>query len=75
MSASDLYLFDIQDGIGLITFNRPDKLNPVDWDLGEQLCELFRELRERDEVRAIVLTGKGRAFSAGGDAELSLIHI
>jgi len=69
MSASDLYLFDVEDGIGVITFNRPDKLNPVDWDLGEQLCELFRELRERDEVRAIVLTGKGRAFSAGGDAE------
>jgi len=66
---SELYLFDVQDGVGILTFNRPDKLNPIDWDLGEQLCSLFRELRERDDVRAIVMTGAGRAFSAGGDAE------
>ena len=49
MADSDLYILDAQDGVGVITFNRPDKLNPVDWDLGEQLCALFRELRENTD--------------------------
>ena len=69
MAESKDLLFEIEDNVGIMTLNRPDKLNPIDWDLGQQLCDLFQELRENDEVRAIILTGAGRAFSAGGDAE------
>ncbi|MFP6660512.1 MAG: enoyl-CoA hydratase/isomerase family protein [Myxococcota bacterium] len=69
MSTSEDLLFEVEENVGVITLNRPEKLNPIDWELGEALCNLFRELRERDEVRAIILTGAGRAFSAGGDAE------
>ena len=60
---------EIDGGVGVVTLDRPEKLNPIDWDLGQALGRLFYEWRENDEVRAIVLTGAGRAFSAGGDAE------
>jgi enoyl-CoA hydratase len=42
-------------------------LNAVDHDLHEELTALFRVLKREDEARAIVLTGRGKAFSAGGD--------
>ncbi len=53
--------------LGLISLNRPEKLNPLDWDTIVQLYDLLLEFSERDEIRLISLTGKGRAFSAGGD--------
>ncbi|MEB2345760.1 MAG: enoyl-CoA hydratase-related protein [Deltaproteobacteria bacterium] len=62
-------LFAVEDGIGVITLNRPERLNAVTWDLAAELVELLRELRTRDEVRVIVLTGAGRGFCSGGDAE------
>ncbi len=56
------------DKVALITLNRPDKLNPMSYELA---CELDQELTqiEHDEnLRAVVITGAGdRAFSAGGD--------
>jgi enoyl-CoA hydratase/carnithine racemase len=69
MSQKDHYLFEVVDNVGVVTFNRPDRLNAVNWELATDLVELFRGLRHRDEVRAIVLTGSGRAFCSGGDAE------
>lgn len=69
MAEKDHYLFEVRDGVGIVTFNRPDKLNAVNWDLATDLVQLFRDLRFRDEVRVIVLTGAGRAFCSGGDAE------
>jgi 2-(1,2-epoxy-1,2-dihydrophenyl)acetyl-CoA isomerase len=69
MGSQDHYLFEVKDGVGVVTLNRPDRLNPINWDLASDLVELFRELRHRDEVRVILLTGAGRAFCSGGDAE------
>ena len=65
----DLILFRIEDNVGIITLNRPDKLNAVSWELGEALSKKLYELRFDDEVRVIVLTGAGRAFCAGGDVD------
>ena len=51
-----------------LTIDNPrNKLNTVDAEMHGELARLFRELRREDEARAIVLTGSGRAFSAGGD--------
>ena len=68
MSEEEHVLFEIDDGVGVVTLNRPDRMNAVHWDMAEQLVNLFREMRQNDDVRTIVLTGAGsRAFCAGGD--------
>jgi 2-(1,2-epoxy-1,2-dihydrophenyl)acetyl-CoA isomerase len=67
--AEDHVLLEVDEGVGIVTLNRPDRLNAIHWDLGQDLVNLFTELRQRDEVRVIVLTGAGRAFCSGGDAE------
>lgn len=69
MAADQHVLFEIDEGVGIVTMNRPERLNAVNWDMATRLVELFRELRHKDEVRTIVLTGAGRGFCAGGDAE------
>lgn len=53
--------------LGLVTMNRPDTMNPIDWDSGRELGRIFTELAADDEVRVVAVTGSGRAFSAGGD--------
>jgi enoyl-CoA hydratase len=51
-----------------VTIDNPrNQLNTVDAEMHSELARLFRELRREDEARAIILTGSGRAFSAGGD--------
>jgi enoyl-CoA hydratase len=51
-----------------VTIDNPrNELNTVDAEMHGELARLFRELRREDEARVIVLTGSGRAFSAGGD--------
>jgi 2-(1,2-epoxy-1,2-dihydrophenyl)acetyl-CoA isomerase len=69
MAAEKHFLFEVDEGVGVVTLNRPDRLNAITWDLAVDLVALFRELRHRDEVRVLVLTGAGRAFCSGGDAE------
>ncbi|MBV6417634.1 MAG: 1,2-epoxyphenylacetyl-CoA isomerase [Steroidobacteraceae bacterium] len=61
--------YAVEDNVGVITLNRPDKLNAISWQLAEELSGLLYRLRFDDSVRAIVLTGAGRAFCAGGDVE------
>ena len=68
-SKDDLILFRIEDNVGIITLNRPDKLNAISWELAEALAAQLRALRDNDEVRSILLHGAGRAFCAGGDVE------
>jgi len=68
-TTGDFVLLRIEDGVGVLTLNRPDKLNAVSWERAEELARTFVELRENDEVRVIVMTGAGRAFCAGGDVD------
>ena len=65
----EMLLFRIEEGVGIITLNRPEKLNAISWDLAEELSRLLYLLREDDSVRVILLHGAGRAFCAGGDVE------
>jgi len=64
----DHILVDKEDGVAIITLNRPEVLNAMNRKLGTELHEAVLELNNDDEVGCIVLTGSGqRAFSAGGD--------
>ena len=54
-------------GIGLITFNQPDRLNGMTQGLKRDLVEILTEAQMDDAVRVIVITGFGKAFSAGDD--------
>src|SRR6266571_579854 len=60
-------LVDIEDGVGIITLNRPDKLNAMNRRLVSELHDAVQRFDADDAVGCIVLTGAGRAFSAGGD--------
>jgi enoyl-CoA hydratase/carnithine racemase len=53
--------------VALLTIDRPDKLNAMDEEFFAELTAVMRALGHDDGVRAAVLTGEGRAFSAGGD--------
>jgi enoyl-CoA hydratase/carnithine racemase len=57
----------VSDGIGMLVLNRPDKLNAVDDVMHSELSTVFAAANDDARVRAVVLTGAGRAFSAGGD--------
>ena len=62
-------LVEVADGVAVLTLNRPGALNALNRALRTQLVASFVELDARDDVRAIVLTGTGRAFCAGLDVK------
>ncbi len=64
---SDELLFKIENAIATITLNRPEKLNAFTTDMLLQWGDALLEAQSNTQVRAIVLTGAGRAFCAGGD--------
>jgi enoyl-CoA hydratase/carnithine racemase len=59
-----------EHGILLITLNRPDKLNATNSRLHWELTQIWRVVDEDPNTRVAVITGAGRAFSAGGDLEM-----
>jgi enoyl-CoA hydratase/carnithine racemase len=67
-------LVDDTDGVRLITFNRPEKLNAFDNALYNAAAAALDGASERDDIKCVVFTGAGRAFSAGQDlAEMATI--
>lgn len=64
---NDDFLYDVNEGVATITFNRPDVLNALTFDIYAQYRDLMEELRYDDAVKVVVLTGAGRAFCSGGD--------
>src|SRR5437764_7799356 len=55
--------------VATVTLNRPDSLNAVNPVMHRELCTVWLDLAVDDEVNAIILTGAGRAFCAGGDVK------
>ena len=65
----ETFRFDLEDGVGLVTLDRPDRLNALTFAIYAELRDFLAHLDTRRDVRAVVITGSGRAFCSGGDVE------
>ncbi len=61
------FLYEIENSIATLTLNRPEVLNALTLEIYAQLRDLFETLRYDERVKAIIITGAGRAFCSGGD--------
>jgi enoyl-CoA hydratase/carnithine racemase len=68
MNNPSSFLYEQSDaGVATITLNRPERLNALTFAVYRELTDTFAALRTEDQVRAVVITGAGRAFCSGGD--------
>ncbi len=61
------FRFAVADGVATLTFDRPQRLNALTFQVYADLRDLLTELPQHDDVRVLVITGTGRGFSSGGD--------
>ncbi len=66
---NDAVLLKKEDGVAVVTLNRPDKLNSVTAEIRAGLREKLDDACKDDDVKVIVLTGAGRGFCAGADMD------
>ena len=59
--------YEVNNSVAVITLNRPEALNALTLEIYAQLRDLFADLRDDEAVKAVILTGTGRAFCSGGD--------
>ena len=62
-------LMSVREGVATVTLNRPEVLNALDLPAGEALVRAIESCRDDDAVRAVIVTGAGRGFCAGGDVK------
>ena len=60
-------IWDVEDGVGRITLNRPETLNAWNTQFGLDLREVVTKEAQDDSIRAVLITGAGRGFSSGAD--------
>ncbi len=65
----DDVLYEKRENFAVITLNRPVVLNAINWSISRRLWWALGEAAKDDDVKAVILTGAGRAFSAGGDIQ------
>jgi enoyl-CoA hydratase/carnithine racemase len=61
--------FEIHDGVGLITLNRPERMNAWTYQMSDELTSVIEQCNDDPEVGAMVMTGAGRGFCAGADIQ------
>lgn len=61
------FVWDLEDGVGSVKLNRPERKNPLTFDSYAELRDLFRELSSNSTVKAVIISGAGENFSSGGD--------
>ena len=65
--AKEDVLYTKEDGIAVVTLNRPEKLNTTTPEMNRRLIEIIEDIKRDEDVRVVILTGAGRAFCAGTD--------
>ena len=60
-------LFERNEGVGMVTLNRPDQLNAFTPQMLQELMDVFKGMERDPDVRAILITGAGKAFCGGED--------
>jgi len=64
---SELALREDRDGVAIVTLNRPDKLNAINREMQHVIWKAVDDLRERNDLRVLLIRAKGRFFTAGAD--------
>jgi 2-(1,2-epoxy-1,2-dihydrophenyl)acetyl-CoA isomerase len=59
----------VEGAIAKVVLNRPEKLNALNVEMRERLCDYFVRLRFDDSVRVVIVTGAGRGFCSGADVD------
>jgi len=72
MSDFNTVKYELDEAVAIITINRPDSMNAFDEELRSELLSAFERAAGDESVRAVVLTGEGRSFSAGADLKAGL---
>ncbi len=67
MDTDEIVLFEKKDDVTIITLNRPEVLNAIDFRVGNKLLDILATITGDSAIRSLIITGKGRAFSSGGD--------
>lgn len=69
------FMLDVERGVATITLDRPDRLNALTFEVYRELADTFEQLGREDDIRAIVITGRGRGFCSGGDQDDIIKHL
>ncbi|HSW15985.1 MAG TPA: enoyl-CoA hydratase-related protein [Ramlibacter sp.] len=66
-------LYEMHDGVAIVTLNRPEAMNAIDPQTRAELRDIWRQIAENDSIRCVVLTGAGdKAFCAGSDLKKTM---
>jgi enoyl-CoA hydratase/carnithine racemase len=75
MITSKSFHSELHDGVATLTLDREKRLNALTFEVYEELAIAFESLDRHDDVRAVVITGRGRGFCSGGDQDDIIKHL
>jgi enoyl-CoA hydratase/carnithine racemase len=75
MIQSKSFASELSDGVATLTLDRPQRLNALTFEVYAELAGAFEELDRHEDVRAVVITGRGRGFCSGGDQDDIIKHL
>ena len=69
------FAFEVARGVATITLDRPKRLNALTFEVYKELADTFEQLDAHDDIRAVVITGRGKGFCSGGDQDDIIKHL